>query len=87
MRPIEPDAFETALLRARGRFGARKLAARRKVPSYSAASLRSALECDRPFILVAEREQRLYPVEPRRIDYVESAGNYVKFHVDKFPPE
>lgn len=40
-----------------------------------------AHSCDRPFILVAEREQRLYPVEPRRIDYVESAGNYVKFHV------
>jgi len=30
-----------------------------------------------------ERGQRLYPVQPRRIDYVESAGNYVKFHVDK----
>jgi two-component system, LytTR family, response regulator len=52
--------------------------------SYSAASLRSGLECDRPFILIAERERRLYPVQPRRIDYVESAGNYVKLHVDKF---
>jgi two-component system, LytTR family, response regulator len=84
MRPIEPEAFETALLRARGRFGARKLATRPQASSYSAASVRSELECDRPFILVAEREQRLYPVEPRRIDYVESAGNYVKFHVDKY---
>jgi len=84
MRPIESDAFETALLRARGRFGARKLATRSETSPYSAASLRSELECDRPFILVAEREQRLYPVEPRRIDYVESAGNYVKFHVDKY---
>ena len=83
MRPIEAEAFETALLRARGRFGARKSATRPAGSSYSAAPLRSELECDRPFILVAEREQRLYPVEPRRIDYVESAGNYVKFHVDK----
>jgi len=83
MRPIEPEAFDTALQRARGRFGARKLTAQPEVSCYSAPSLRSELECDRPFILVAEREQRLYPVEPRRIDYVESAGNYVKFHVDK----
>jgi two-component system, LytTR family, response regulator len=83
-RPIEPEAFETALQRARGRFGARKLAARPEVSCYSAASLHSELERDRPFILIAEREQRLYPVEPRRIDYVESAGNYVKFHVDKY---
>jgi len=83
MRPIEADAFETSLLRARGRFGARKLATRPAGPTYPARSLRPELECDRPFILVAEREQRLYPVEPRRIEYVESAGNYVKFHMDK----
>jgi two-component system LytT family response regulator len=83
MRPIEAGDFETSLLRARGRFGARKQAPRPAASSYS-VSLRSGLECDRPFILIAEREQRLYPVQPRRIDYVESAGNYVKFHVDKF---
>ena len=83
LRPIEAEAFETSLLRARGRFGARKLSTCPAAAAYSAASLRSELECDRPFILIAEREQRLYPVQPRRIDYVESAGNYVKFHVDK----
>ena len=77
MRPIEAEDFETSLLRARGRFGAQKQATR------PAVSLRSGLECDRPFILIAEREHRLYPLQPRRIDYVESAGNYVKFHVDK----
>src|SRR5581483_10172463 len=83
MRPIKADAFETSLLRARGRFGARKLPIRRASSSCSTASLRSEFECDRPFVLIAEREQRLYPVQPRRIDYVESAGNYVKFHVNK----
>jgi DNA-binding LytR/AlgR family response regulator len=35
----------------------------------------------RPVFLVGEREHRLYPLEPHRIDYVESAGNYVKYHV------
>jgi two-component system, LytTR family, response regulator len=83
IRPIEADAFATSLLRARGRFGVRRQAPRTPTSSYSAASLRSELVCDRPFILIAEREQRLYPIQPRRIDYVESAGNYVKFHVDK----
>jgi len=80
MRPIEAGDFEASLLRARGRFGAGKKARRSAAPPDS--SLRSWLECDRPFILVAEREQRLYPVQPHRIDYVESAGNYVKLHVD-----
>jgi two-component system LytT family response regulator len=83
MRPVEAGDFETSLLRARGRIDARKQAPQPAPSSYS-ASLRSGLECDRPFILIAEREQRLYPVQPRCIDYVESAGNYVKFHVDKF---
>jgi len=84
MRPIKAEAFETSLLRARGRFGARKLPTRStSPPSYSTASFASELECDRPFVLIAEREQRLYPVQPRHIHYVESAGNYVKFHVDK----
>ncbi len=31
--------------------------------------------------LIGEREHRLYPLEPQRIDYVESAGNYVKYRV------
>jgi len=81
MRPIQAEAFETSLLRARGRFGARKLVTRPAGSSYSAAWFPAELECDRPSILVAEREKRLYPLEPQRIDYVESAGNYVKFHV------
>jgi two-component system LytT family response regulator len=82
MRPIEAGDFETSLMRARGRFGTEKHAPRQAASSYSGASLRSRLECDRPFVLIAEREHRLYPLQPRRIDYVESAGNYVKFHVD-----
>jgi two-component system LytT family response regulator len=84
MRPIEVEAFETALLRARVRFGARKFSTRPANCPYSAAALRSEADCVQPpFILIAEREHRLYPIQPKRIDYVESAGNYVKFHVDK----
>jgi DNA-binding LytR/AlgR family response regulator len=34
-----------------------------------------------PLFLVGEREHRLYPLDPRAIDYVESAGNYVTYHL------
>jgi DNA-binding LytR/AlgR family response regulator len=35
----------------------------------------------RGILLVGEREHRLYIFEPDKIDYIESHGNYVKFHV------
>ena len=35
----------------------------------------------RPLFLVGEREHRLYPLDPKAIDYVESAGNYVTYHL------
>src|ERR1700744_2296222 len=34
-----------------------------------------------PWFLVGERERRLYPVDPYKIDYIESDGNYVTLHV------
>ena len=30
-----------------------------------------------PRLLVGEREHRLYPLDPQKIDYIESDGNYV----------
>jgi DNA-binding LytR/AlgR family response regulator len=30
-----------------------------------------------PTLLVGERERRLYPLNPEKIDYIESDGNYV----------
>jgi DNA-binding LytR/AlgR family response regulator len=35
----------------------------------------------RPLFLVGEREHRLYPLDPLEIDYVQSAGNYVTYHL------
>jgi len=35
----------------------------------------------KPRLLVGERERRLYPLDPDKVDYIESFGNYVKFHV------
>ncbi|HYL03976.1 MAG TPA: LytTR family DNA-binding domain-containing protein, partial [Steroidobacteraceae bacterium] len=34
---------------------------------------------DAPAMLIGERGHRLYPLEPLKIDYIESAGNYVTF--------
>lgn len=33
-----------------------------------------------PQLLVGERERRFYVFKPEKIDYIESHGNYVKFH-------
>jgi DNA-binding LytR/AlgR family response regulator len=32
-------------------------------------------------LLIGERDRRLYVLRPEKIDYIESDGNYVKFHV------
>src|SRR5579864_6457982 len=34
-------------------------------------------------MLVGERERRLYPLSPGEVDYIESRGNYVEFHVEE----
>ena len=30
-----------------------------------------------PTLLIGERERRLYPLDPEKVDYIESDGNYV----------
>jgi two-component system LytT family response regulator len=35
----------------------------------------------RPLFLIGEREHRLYPLDPFEIDYIQSAGNYVIYHL------
>jgi two-component system LytT family response regulator len=32
--------------------------------------------------LIGERERRLYPLHPDRVDYIEANGNYVSIHSD-----
>src|SRR5437588_342303 len=34
-----------------------------------------------PLVLIGEREHRLYPLAPHKIDYIESEGNYVKYRI------
>jgi DNA-binding LytR/AlgR family response regulator len=41
----------------------------------------STIDYGTPLVLVGEREHRLYLLDPRKIDYIESAGNYVKYRI------
>ncbi|HUL48072.1 MAG TPA: LytTR family DNA-binding domain-containing protein [Steroidobacteraceae bacterium] len=51
------------------------------LPATPAPTALSARGASRPLFLVGEREHRLYPLDPLAIDYVESAGNYVTYHL------
>ena len=78
VKPVNEAAFCDSILRARARGWPRPDDARR-LPAMSAAPGES--DMGRPFLLVGEREHRLYPLDPYQIDYVESAGNYVTYHL------
>jgi two-component system LytT family response regulator len=77
--PVTPERFDHAMARARQRF----LAA-----FSSGEPLRSNstdLICAAPApprFLVGERQRKLYPLDPKSIDYIEADGNYVTLRVD-----
>jgi len=76
VKPVSEAAFSASILRARAR-GVARLAAVRPQPAATPAES----EPGWPARLVGEREHRLYPLDPCQIDYIESAGNYVTYHV------
>jgi two-component system, LytTR family, response regulator len=45
-----------------------------------AAPVKAGSDSGRPLFLVGERDHLLYPLDPEQIDYVESDGNYVRYH-------
>jgi two-component system LytT family response regulator len=75
VKPVNEEAFSASILRARARSAPRPAsrAARLNAPAAGGAA--------RPLFLVGEREHRLYPLEPFEIDYIQSAGNYVTYHL------
>ncbi|MBV9345806.1 MAG: response regulator transcription factor [Gammaproteobacteria bacterium] len=83
VKPIGARRFAESIARARERYRLNEL---RLPGQLTAASLRpppavreAALSPSG--VLVGERERRLYILDPEKIEYVESHGNYVKFHV------
>lgn len=80
VKPVNEEAFSASILRARARGIPRPAEARRlHATPLSAASARAG--AGRPLFLVGEREHRLYPLDPFEIDYIQSAGNYVTYHL------
>jgi two-component system LytT family response regulator len=81
MKPVSAEAFSISIARARARFGARAGGSPRFPRAAGLPMWHHGIEQQRPVFLVGEREHRLYPLDPERIDYIESAGNYVKYRI------
>jgi two-component system, LytTR family, response regulator len=78
--PVTVERFDLAMARARHRFNG-------AFPGYGPCGPKSP-EFDRamqasPRFLVGERQRRLYPLDPKSIDYIEADGNYVTLRAGK----
>lgn len=80
MTPVSAERFDRAMLRARHRVDCAMPGAGRFISK--PAELRPAKPAS-PRFLVGERQRRLYPLDPKSIDYIEADGNYVTFRAGK----
>jgi two-component system LytT family response regulator len=78
VKPVSEQTLSVSILRVRAR-SARPSGARAEHTGPAAVPRDNG--AGRPLFLVGEREHRLYPLDPFEIDYVESAGNYVTYHL------
>jgi two-component system, LytTR family, response regulator len=78
--PVTSERFDLAIARASQRFDS-------ALPAYgdvtSKAVSRDRSKPASPRYLVGERQRRLYPLNPKLIDYIEADGNYVTLRVGK----
>jgi two-component system LytT family response regulator len=77
--PVTEGRFDLAMARARHQFIPLPAPNR----STSNASERAPTLPHPPRFLVGERQRRLYPLDPKSIDYIEADGNYVTLRVGK----
>lgn len=77
LKPVHESAFSETMRRAREHIRARSLGYRSA--GMPVARYPEREQSARPLFLVGEREHRLYPLDPQHIDYIESAGNYVRY--------
>jgi two-component system LytT family response regulator len=78
--PVAAERFERAMVRARHRLNC--------APSGFGRLLQNSLDPGPalphpPRFLVGERLRRLYPLDPKSIDYIEADGNYVTLRAGK----
>jgi two-component system, LytTR family, response regulator len=77
-KPVNPERFNEAMRRARSRCEPSVTGAvRSSLQTAWRTSARSG-PADRPHVLLGERERRLYLLDPEKVDYIESYGNYVR---------
>ena len=72
--PVTEERFDLAMARARHQSNS-ALPGRSRLTS--SASERGSTLPSPPRVLVGERQRRLYPLDPKSIDYIEADGNYV----------
>ena len=78
--PVAAERFGRALARARYRL--HDAASRSDCFSVDGSDLARAVRAA-PRFLVGERQRKLYPLDPKSIDYIEADGNYVTLRVGK----
>jgi two-component system LytT family response regulator len=78
--PVTARRFDLAMSRARDRFNGMSLGDGRVMSTSSEPRYAAPFP---PRFLVGERQRRLYPLDPKSIDYIEADGNYVTLRVGK----
>jgi DNA-binding LytR/AlgR family response regulator len=78
--PVAAKRFDRAMTRARYRLSYAAPGSGRVSSDSSELARRAPVP---PRFLVGERQRRLYPLDPKSIDYIEADGNYVTLRVGK----
>lgn len=81
VKPVSAEAFSKSIVRARERVSEHRTAPAHLVRPPRRVRVAPVSHGPQPLFLVGEREHRLYPLDPQRIDYIESDGNYVRYRV------
>jgi two-component system, LytTR family, response regulator len=78
--PVTAERFDLAMTRARHRFDCAPPGYGRSISKSSDLGRTVPVS---PQFLVGERQRRLYPLDPKSIDYIEADGNYVTLRAGK----
>ena len=77
IKPVSAERFDEALQRARHRFERHVAFVDPSQCARESRHPRDVVGRSGPRLIVGERQHRLYPLDPARIDYIEADGNYV----------
>ncbi len=78
--PVTAERFDLSLARARHRFNYATTENGRLASDVAGLDRTAPVP---PRFLVGERQRRLYPLDPKSIDYIEADGNYVTLRAGK----